>query len=184
MVTMKNPATQRSLRLVCWTLIGSLILQPCIVAIAQAEDKCATNLSRAQAKFDGGEFDASIALVQECLRSKDASDEQKVKGYELLGQNYLSKGSTSQADDAIRKLLAIESDYRPNPDQTSPNYVSEVEKIRNQMGSTADSGGGFPWLYVVGGAVVVGVVVALIVSKSSDDGTPAPTELPGPPPRP
>ena len=181
---MKNFVTQSPMRLVCWTLIVSLVLQPCVVAIAQAQDKCSTNLKQAQAKFDRGEFDGSIALVQECLRSKDASDDQKVKGYELLGQIYMGKGSYSQADDAIRKLLAIESDYKPSPDQTSPAFVSQVEKIRGEMGGGSGGGGGFPWLYVAGGAVVAGVAIALIASKSSGDETPAKTELPGPPPRP
>ncbi len=181
---MRMFATTSPIRLVAWTLIVMMVLQPCAVAIAQTQDKCETNLRQAQSKFDQGEFDASIRLVQECLRSKDASDDQKVKGYEILGLVYLSKGSSTQASDAIRKLLEIESDYTPNADQTSPAYVSQVERVKGEMGTKSGGGGGFPWLYVAGGAVLVGVAVVLIASKSKDDETPANTELPGPPPRP
>lgn len=191
--------TRRPAVVLIWTLIALLMLEPCSLALAEAQSDCAKNIKAAQKKFDEGDFDGSISLL-DCLASADLSVKDKTAGYEILAQDYLSKNSTDQANSAVRKLLEVSPTYKPSEAQTSPAYVDLVEKIRKEMpketpkettkkpeptpAAQTQEPGFFAknWMWIAGGAVAAGVIVAVVASKKSDNGTPAP--LPDPPGRP
>ena len=184
--------------LLIWTLIALLILEPGAWALAESQSDCSKNIKSAQKKFDEGDFDGSIALLEDCLASGDLSTKEKTTGYEILAQDYMSKNSTEQASSAVRKLLDISPGYRPNEAQTSPAYVDLVEKIKKEStrettrkapsaaSSQAQEEPGFfakNWMWLAGGAVAAGVIVAVVASKKSDNGTTT-SALPDPPGRP
>lgn len=177
-----------TVRTLVWVLIAVLVVQPCAVALAQTQDECAAKLKDAGTKFDNGDFDGSIALINECLSKGDLPQKEKSRAYELLAMNYTSKSYLEQADNAIKKLLELVPNYKPNPDQYSPSFVARVEKVKSEMGAgakpaeqPADQGGGSStkWLLIGGGVVAAGVLGYLIFHKSSSETTASP--LPGPP---
>lgn len=194
--------TRRPAVVLIWTLIALFMLEPCSLALAEAQSDCAKNIKAAQKKFDEGDFDGSISLL-DCLTSADLSVKDKTAGYEILAQDYLSKNSTDQANSAVRKLLEVSPNYKPSEAQTSPAYVDLVEKIRAEMpketpkkkaesepqpppATQAKEEPGFfakNWMWIAGGAVAAGVIVAVVASKKSDNGT-TPATLPDPPGRP
>lgn len=181
-------ATFRAVRGLAWVLIISLLIQPCAYVLAQTPDDCDAKLKDASAKFDNGDFDGSIALINECLSKGDLPQKEKSRAYELLAMNYTSKSYLEQADNAIKKLLDLVPNYKPNPDQYSPAFVARVEKVKSEMGGKkeeappAEQGGGFDTkiLLIGGGIVAAGVLGYFIFHKSSSESTPA-TPLPDPP---
>lgn len=189
--------TRRPAVVLIWTLIALLMLEPCSLALAKSESDCSKNIKAAQKKFDEGDFDGSIALLQDCVTSSDLSTKDRTTGYEILAQDYLSKNSTDQANSAVRKLLEVSPNYKPSEAQTSPAYVDLVEKIRKEMpketskkpestppAQTQEEPGFFAknWMWLAGGALAAGIIVAVVASKKSNDTTPA--NLPDPPGRP
>ncbi len=178
----------RAVRTLIWVLVAALVIQPCASALAQTQDECAVKLKDAATKFDNGDFDGSIALINECLGKGDLPQKEKSRAYELLAMNYTSKSYLEQADNAIKKLLELVPNYKPNPDQYSPAFIARVEKVKSEMGAgekpaeqPQEQGGGSSktWMYVAGGVVVAGVLGYLIFHKSSSETTASP--LPGPP---
>jgi tetratricopeptide (TPR) repeat protein len=72
-------------------------------------------LKEAETKFYAGDFDSSIAILEDLLKRADFPVTKKKTAYELLAQNYLAKSYQEQARAAIKKLLEL-----------VPNYVGKL----------------------------------------------------------
>jgi hypothetical protein len=184
----------RTTTTVTWVLAYLFLLQPCIPVLAQAQDDCTAKLKEAEQLFYNGDFDKSVALIKDCLSKPDFPTSKEKDAYELLAQNYLAKSYLSDARSAIKKLLALVPNYVPPAD--SPDLVAEVAKVKKEMSeeqkpvetpvaqqNTPAEESTFPktWHWIAGGAVVTGVVLALVLKGSNNETAPAATPLPGPP---
>jgi len=170
-----------------WTLVISLTLQPCSIIFAQTQDDCTAKIKEAEQKFYNGDFETSITLLENCLKTGNLSRREKERAYELLALNYQSKSYLEQANNAIKKLLELAPNYKPNPEQFPPTFVEQVEKVRKEMEGEKpqkSEGGGIPtkWLLIGGGVVVVGVIAYLVFKGGGGDGETVPAKaLPEPP---
>ena len=177
---------------VAWVLACVFLLQPCVPALAQTSDECTAELRVAEQLFYNGDFDKSVAILKECLGKPGFPEAGKKDAYVLLAQNYLAKTYLDDARDAIRRLLKLVPDFVPPPD--SPELAAEVDRMKKEIKKdealgppphppTAD----FPqtWHYIVGGAVVGGVVAILLLKddavNGADDVIKGPMGLPRPP---
>ena len=188
-----------------WLLLLCIAGQPCAWAMQQTADTVAKRLKEAEQMFDEGSFDESIVVLEETLKVKTPTEKEKQAIYELLAANYLAKTYKQQADEALRRLLELVPNYKPDPQRYSPAFVSEVERVRQEMQQQAqqqqakaageDQEGKLPpkkeawyeqtWVWIVGGLVIVGGVVALVLAGGEDEeGTTPAATLPDPPPPP
>lgn len=185
-----------------WLVLVCIAVQPCAWAMQQTPDTVAKRLKEAERMFDEGSFDESIVILEETLKVKTPTEKEKQSIYELLAANYLAKTYKQQADDALRRLLELVPNYKPDPGRYSPAFVSEVERVRGEMQQQQqpkvegeDQAGKLPpkkeawyektWVWIVGGLVLVGGVVALVVAGGGEEGgTPPAATLPDPPPPP
>jgi tetratricopeptide (TPR) repeat protein len=187
-------ARSRVTGLIAFLIILTLPGEPLLAALQQGGDEYAKKVKEAENKYLLGDFDSSIKILEESLRSLNFPQTLKKSAYELLAQNYLAKSYLEQAKAAIKKLLTLVPTYVPPAD--NPPFVAEVERVRQEMGTkTAEEPvqkkekeeEATPWygstLVLVGGGVLVagGVALLLLGKKDEGGGTTTPTALPGPP---
>jgi tetratricopeptide (TPR) repeat protein len=172
---------RRSVRLLAWALLILIPGEPVMAGLLQDQDPWDRKLKEAETKFYSGEFDSSIAILEDVLKRADFPVTKKKMAYELLAQNYLAKSYQEQARAAIKKLLELVPNYVPPTDATE--YAAEVEKVRQSMAGVPQEEKWYEktWVWIVGGAVVVGAVALVLLSGKKEEAKP---ELPGPPARP
>jgi hypothetical protein len=186
---MRRIARSRIAGLIACLLILMLSGGPLLAAQQQGRQDFAKKVKEAENKRGLGDFDGSIKLLEELLRSPNFPKDLNKSAYELLAQNYLAKSYLEQAKSAIRKLLDLVPMY--TPPQDDPPFAAEVEKVRHEMGtegtiepvekSEESAWYESPWVWVGGGLLVAGGVL-LLAGGSSDDGTTPPVPvLPTPP---
>jgi hypothetical protein len=118
-----------------WLFAQLIVLQPPACSLGQVLGDCDSIFKEAQEKFKGGDVDVPIALLQECLKTRDPGRQKRALAYELLGQCYLAKKYIEQAKGAISSLLDLLPNYKPDAEQFSPTFVELVEKVRGRLGT-------------------------------------------------
>jgi len=161
---------------------------PLLAAQQQGGQDFAKKIKEAETKRAYGDFDGSIKLLEESLRSTNFPQELKKPAYELLAQNYLAKSYLEQAKSAIKKLLELVPTYVPPADD--PPFAAEVEKVRVEMGTKpvvepvvkAEESAWYesPWVWAGGGVLVVGGVL-LLAGGTNPPPPPVVQPLPAPP---
>ena len=186
-----NGVFYRGMAFIVWILVISLLVQPSAAAFASLQENgCDAKLKEAQDKFYDGKFDETIALTKECIDKGNLTEEQKKRGYELLGQALIAKEYLDQANDAIRKLLKIVPNYTPDLERVTPTFAQQVNKIKAEEQQEQQAAaeekpkeGGFDmkWVYIGGGVLVAGAAVLLIAGGSKKEESKPLETLPGPP---
>ena len=184
---MRRIARSRMTGLIAFLIILMFPGEPLLAALQQGGEDYAKKVKEAEIKYAFGEFDASIKLLEDVLRSPNVPQNVKESAYELLAQNYVKKGNLEQAKTAIKKLLELDPTYvAPND---NPPFAAEVERVRQEMGTIspvepvvkAEESEWYesPWVWIGGGLLIVGGAVALLLPP--DIPPPPPPPLPGPP---
>jgi len=215
MIAFRN---RRFLPTVTFFLAGALLLLPVADLVpalaAKAQDKCESELAEAENKYQLGELDAAIELVNQCLKKTGLTLEESEKAYKLLGKAYHAKGLLEEARQNLRKLLELIPNWRPNPEVDPPSFQRLAEEVIREMeerktappaveeqptpkpeperaGPPPSKKGGKGVLFVVGGVGLLGVALALgiIIDDGNGNGngngtTTTPTKLADPPPLP
>jgi hypothetical protein len=194
-----------------WILAGLLLVQSPVFAFLRLQDDDAREkLQQAERLFDEGKIDDSIHLLELLIDEAGLTIEQKQKAYELLAANYLAKMYEERADRALRKLLELVPNYKPDPRYYSQAFIDRVENIRKELAAARPSKEtaqppkettqpgedtaqppeqeekesfiGSTLFWVGAGVLVAGAVTVLAVSGGN--GAPSQTQpqsLPGPP---
>jgi tetratricopeptide (TPR) repeat protein len=173
--------------LIACLIILMLPCEPLLAALQQGGNDYAKTVKEAENKYLLGDFDSSIKLLEESLRSLNFPQDLKKSAYELLAQNYLAKSYLEQAKSAIKKLLELVPTYVPPAD--NPPFVAEVERIRQEIRAKApvelvakqeeSEWYESPWVWIGGGLLIAGGAVLLF--KPVPDETIVVPVLPGPP---
>lgn len=94
-------------------------------------DDCSRRLQSAEDLFNDSDFEASIALANECLTLTDLPADLRQRAYELLAKNYQALNYIEQAKSAIRKLLEFAPRYAPPKGDMILTPL--VEKVRSEL---------------------------------------------------
>jgi hypothetical protein len=145
---------------------------------ALAQDKCKTDLQEAQKKYDEGQLDEAIALLNGCLRRGNLTTVESEKIYTLLAKANHAKELLDRARENLKQLLTLVPSWRPNPEVDPPAFQKFAETVIKEVKPTEKSGGK-KWLFIGGGAAAAGAL-AFIVFKGEET-VAGPKLLPGPP---
>lgn len=150
-------------------------------------------LDEAKTKFQTGEFDAASNLLR-ALLEKDLPANTRRDANLYLGFSELELGHQEAAQAAMREVLRIAPDYRPDPAEFAPRLRAAFDEMRAQLqtGETSDivslleprgklsHATKMPsmfarkwyqkwWVYAVVGAVGVGATALLVGGGNSYD---------------
>ena len=118
---------------ISWVLLGLLLVQSPVLAFLPVQDDAWEKIQQAERLFDQGKIDDAINILELLLDQPGLTTEHKQKAYELLAANYLAKMYEERADRAIRKLLELVPNYRPDPRYYSQAFIGRVEAIRKEL---------------------------------------------------
>lgn len=163
--------------------------------VAQERLDCETGLARAEDMYNNGRFDDALNLLRGCLRQGAfPEDKQQTDVYLLIGRANYAKDLVTEAKEALRHLLAIVPNYQPDRATLPPSFVQLLEDVREEMAERAPptveqprkKGGITKWLLIGGGAVGLGLLVAVLAGNGKKTCPPncPPVILPEPPPLP
>jgi hypothetical protein len=103
-------------------------------ALPAAAQNCDTALEDASERYRSGYFDEAIERLTDCLDKNAFSSEERRRAFRLLGLSYIGKDSEQDAREAVRALLEVAPDYRPDPALDPPPFVALVEEMnRNTL---------------------------------------------------
>lgn len=108
-------------------LLPALLLALAVPAAAQ---NCSTALSRADASYQSGDFDATIERLTVCLDGTAFSAEERRQAYRLVGLSYIGKDREADARDAVARLLEVAPNYEADPALDPPPFVRLVAEMR------------------------------------------------------
>lgn len=153
------------------------------VAQAVAQETCAELLHQAEQNYYEGNFDVSISLVRECLKTGSQTQEEKIWAYKILAQTYLAKNNPDAARQIVRKILEIQPDYAPTIAENPPPYVEMVNSIKQESAVSQEDTrtDDTKWLWIGAGGVAVIGIITIIALSGKDDGPEPPKPLPLPP---
>ena len=162
------------------------------LAYAQQFD-CKKNLTEAEQKFRQGKLDEAIQMITTCLKTGELTIEQNEWAYKLLGKAKHAKGLIDDAKQALRQLLGLVPDWRPNPEIDTPTFRKFAEDVIEEIGrkpvsifpgqkeqpikekpSIESKKSSKKWLLIGGGAVVAGGILLLASSGGGGGGDPPP----------
>ena len=132
-MTISGFLDRRGIPRLIWLLAGLLLVQSPVFAFLGMQDDAWQKIQRAERLFDEGKIDDSIDILELLLDQPGLTIEQKQKAYELLAANYLAKMYEERADRALRKLLELVPNYRPDPRYYSQAFIDRVETIRKEI---------------------------------------------------
>ncbi|MGB2958808.1 MAG: hypothetical protein WBD30_07960 [Bacteroidota bacterium] len=169
-----------------------LLAQSPVFAFLRIQDDVQEKIEQAERLFDEGKIDESINILELVLDERELTIDQKQKAYELLAANYLAKMYEERADRALRKLLELVPNYRPDPTYYSRAFIDRVESVRKELAAAQppkdttppaketaqppkdaaqpprdeekDSFIGSTWFWVGAGVLVAGAATAFAIS--------------------
>jgi hypothetical protein len=98
-------------------------------AVPVAAQNCDTALEDAAEQYRAGYFDEAIDRLNDCLEQNAFGAEERRRAYRLLGLSYIGKDREQDARAAVRALLEVAPDYRPDPALDPPPFVALVEEM-------------------------------------------------------
>ncbi len=113
-------------------LLAFFILLSPSQANAQVQN-CDDTLVEANTLYSTGSFDATIALIDQCLASADITESQRMKAYRLKGLSFIGKGLETDAKETIKSLLQLVPSYEADPVMDPPNFVNMISQLREEL---------------------------------------------------
>lgn len=107
-------------------------VEKCFVSFSQTSDQCEEQLDKAQQEYILGNFQKAIDLIEPCLKKSNVSEEEKGKGYRLLGLVYIGQQLQKEANEAVKNLLLMVPNYKINPETDPP----QLKRIIDEMAPT------------------------------------------------
>jgi len=176
------------------TLIMILSLIP--VTLAQAQSLCEVALNEAEQKYRSGDFSAALILINRCLIRTEATAQDKVWAYKLLGKVHIAQENPDEAKKAFALMLRLSPETTLDPTQETPEVMAIFNEVKAAFEKPRPpragpqpkkKGGSKKWIWIgAGGVAAVGATAILLGGGggNGDGTTPPPTGFPLPPGRP
>ena len=104
--------------------------------IAQSELKCDEQLTLAEEKYNVGNWQEAIELIEQCLNTKDVSEIERGGAYRLLGLVYIATELEKDAIDALRNFLIMVPNYKVDPERDPPQLTEIIGNILQTLNPT------------------------------------------------
>ena len=108
-----------------WRTVCVVLL---LTAAVQAQTPCAKNLAEAREKYLGAHLQEAIHLIESCLNSGQVSENERMQAYELAVPSYYKSDQRLKAKANLRKLLAIQPNWRPADSEIDKEYLAFVNR--------------------------------------------------------
>lgn len=115
------------------TALACLLLLLCPVQVSAQTQNCDDVLVEANNLYSTGSFDATIALLDQCLERTDVTEPQRMKAYRLKGLSFIGKGLETDAKATIRNLLSLVPNYEADPVMDPPNFVELITQLKQEF---------------------------------------------------
>jgi hypothetical protein len=99
----------------------------------QRRAACAGAFSQAETSFYEALYEDAAEALQRCLSMGGFVRDEQVRAYTLLAKVYLDNGARQDAVASLRDLIAMVTDYSPDPLHDRPDFVRLVEQTRDDM---------------------------------------------------
>jgi len=97
-----------------------------------AQTKCDWSvIDDASEKYQTGNFDEAIELVQKCL-ANGFDDKQKVQAYRIMAKSYLEQDNDSLAIQLITALLSIDQQFQPDYLTDPTRFIEILQSIKDK----------------------------------------------------
>lgn len=104
-----------------------------LLALAIAASPQSAELKRARDRFEFGSFAEAAGTIRAWLSEHpDATGEDAVEAYRMLGISELKLGDTAQARSAFVSLLSLEPDYALDPFLVEPKVVEFFDQVKKE----------------------------------------------------
>lgn len=94
---------------------------------------CAPELAEADRAYVEGVYERVVSVLGDCLEKPALVPAAVVDASRLLALAHLKRGDLASARAAVQELLALVPEYRPDPVQDVPAYVSLVDIVRQRQ---------------------------------------------------
>lgn len=101
---------------------------------------CTEALAAAEAAYLNREYATAVAEASACAERRDASDDDRVAAYRLMGLAFLRQNALAQARSALISLLSIDPTYAADPVSDPPAYALFVSMVRQDVRPEAQVG--------------------------------------------
>jgi hypothetical protein len=101
---------------------------------------CTEALAAAEAAYLNREYSTAVAEASACAERRDASDDDRVAAYRLMGLAFLRQNALMQARSALINLLSIDPTYAADPVEDPPAYALFVSMVRQDVRPEAQAG--------------------------------------------
>jgi len=188
-----------------WALAFTQALVVFSAPAAHAQEKCKYELTEAEKKYQDGFFDEAITLLLACVNKSGLAVDESERAYKLLAKAYHANQLLNEAKEALKKLLALAPNWKPNPVTDPPPFQRLAEEVIKEIEQQklaeekkpeekilpaeviepvqpAKKKSSKKWLWIGGGVLVAGGVTAAILAGSKDEKVD--TGFPSPPGRP
>ena len=132
--TARTSHARRSRLLLPSALLLLAALAP--TAAAQPIPDCGALLSEAHEHYTEQRFDDAEQAGRACLEGQDVSDDDAVAAHRLLALVHLRQDDATAAEQEVVHLLAVTSNYTPDPILDPPPYVALVGTLRDRLHTT------------------------------------------------
>lgn len=123
-------------------LLPLALLALALAGPAAAQSTCRTALADADESYRSGYFDRTIDRLTGCLDADAFSPEERRQAYRLIGLSYIGKDREADARTAVRSLLEVAPDFRPDPAIDPPPFVRMVTEERRNVGVASATASG------------------------------------------
>jgi hypothetical protein len=111
--------------------IGATVVALCAVALS-AQTTSPSSLDAVRTLYESAAYDEALSTLDRVSASGASSaDSGTLLRYRALC--LLALDRSAEAEQAIERLLTDDSSYRPDPGDTSPRFVSLVDRTRNRV---------------------------------------------------
>lgn len=114
-------------------IIWALIIASGSSSFTSAFAQCDKDLDEAEQRYNSGRFDEAIQLISGCLEEPGITEDEKKQAYRLLGLTYIAQDYLEEAKAAVRRLLDLIPNYKPDTVQDPPTFTNLVEEVRSEI---------------------------------------------------
>ena len=104
--------------------------------IAQTEEGCNEQLTKADEAYKIGNWPEAIDLINRCLLAPEIDEVEQGRAYRLLGLVYIAMELEKEANDAVKNLLIMVPNYEIDPDIDPP----QLKRIMDDISQTLEPG--------------------------------------------